>query len=289
MRISGLTTVYGVIGHPIDHTLSPTIQNAAFEALKLNCVFLAFQVPSTKVENALLGLRGLDILGFNVTMPIKSAVIPYLDEVEETAQILGSVNTILNEDGKLRGFSTDGEGARRALEKNGVSLAGKNLVLMGSGGAAKAIAFALARDVDSLVILCRSPGNIDSLCKAINRKFHKKIKIGSLSSNVIQQNLRDADILINATCVGMNPYPAESLVKHSWLKSTLTVMDIVYSPLETKLAKDAKTAGGKVVSGLEMLLFQGAESFEIWTGKPAPIEAMRQAALSHLEHEGQYR
>jgi len=282
MNISGETTVYGVIGCPIEHTLSPTIQNAAFKALKLNCVMLAFRVESTDVENALLGMRGLGIRGFNVTMPNKNAVIPYLDEVDETAQILGSVNTILNEDGKLHGFSTDGAGVHQALEANGVNLRGKKLVLLGAGGAAKAIVFALAKEVNELVVLSRNPGKTDALWQAINQKFHKKIGVGTLSNSVIQDTLHDADILINATSVGMNPRPAESLVKPTWLKPNLTVMDIVYNPLETKLARDARAAGAKVVRGLDMLIFQGAASFEIWTGRPAPVEAMRHAALNQL-------
>lgn len=282
MNISGETNVYGVIGCPIDHTLSPTIQNAAFKALKLNCVLLAFRVASTDVENALIGMRSLGIRGFNVTMPNKNAVIPYLDEVDETAQILGSVNTILNEDGKLHGFSTDGAGAHQALEENGVNLRGKKLVLMGAGGAAKAIAFELAKEVNELVVLSRTPGKTDAIWQAINQKFHKKIRVGTLSSSIIKDALHNADLLINATSVGMNPRPAESLVKPTWLKPTLTVMDIIYSPLETKLARDASTAGSKVVSGLDMLIFQGAASFEIWTGRPAPVEVMRHAALNQL-------
>jgi shikimate dehydrogenase len=282
MNPSGKTAVYAVIGDPIAHSLSPAMQNAAFEALKLDCVFLAFKVASAEVENALHGVRGLGIRGLNVTMPDKNAVIAHLDEVDETAKFLGSVNTILNEDGKLRGFSTDGAGAHRALEENGASLAGKKLVLLGGGGAARAIAFALAKEVGALVLLNRTPEKTAGLAEALNQKFRKKVTAGSLSPSAIQENLRDADVLINATSVGMHPNASQSLVKPEWLKPSLTVMDIVYNPLETKLAKDAKAAGAKVVSGLEMLIYQGAASFEIWTGKPAPVEVMRKAALISL-------
>jgi shikimate dehydrogenase len=238
---------------------------------------------SNGVENAMLGVRGLGIRGLNVTMPQKNAVIPFLDEIDETALILGSVNTILNEDGRLRGFSTDGTGAHQALEANGVDLAGKKLVLLGAGGAAKAIAFSLVKEVNELVILSRTPSKMDAIAQVITQKFNKKIASSLLSNTALQESLRDADILINATSVGMNPHPSESLVKPNWIKPGLAVMDIVYSPLETKLAKDAKAIGAKVVNGLDMLVFQGAASFEIWTGKSAPAEVMKHAALNQLE------
>jgi len=283
MNVSGKTAVYGVIGDPIAHSLSPAMQNAAFGELKLDCVFVAFKVPAADVENSLRGMLGLYIRGLNVTMPDKAAVIPFIDEVDETAQFLGSVNTILNEKGKLRGFSTDGAGAHHALEENGVDLKGKKLVLLGAGGAAKAIAFTFAKEVNELVLLNRTAGKIDDLAQVINKKFHKKVAVETLTPATIQKSLQDADILINATSVGMNPHPNETLVKPTWIKPNIAVLDIVYNPLETKLAKDAKTAGAKVISGLEMLIYQGAASFEIWTGKAAPIEVMRQAALKQLE------
>jgi shikimate dehydrogenase len=283
MNPSGKTAVYGVIGDPIEHTLSPAMQNAAFESLKLDAVFLAFKITSGEVENAIRGIRSLGIRGLNVTMPDKSSVIPFLDEVDETAKVLDSVNTILNDNGKLRGFSTDGAGAHRALEENGVTLAGKKLVLLGAGGAAKAIAYTLAKEVKELVLLNRTPTKTDALAESINRKFHKKVTSGPLSSSAIQQNLKTADILINATSVGMHPHAADSIVKPEWLKPNLTVMDIVYNPLETKLARDAKAADAQVISGVEMLIYQGAASFEIWTGKSAPVEVMRKAALKQLQ------
>jgi shikimate dehydrogenase len=283
MTPSGKTAVYGVIGDPIAHSLSPTMQNAAFEALKLDAVFLAFKVAPAQVENALRGMRALGICGLNVTMPNKNSVISFLDEVDETAKFLGSVNTILNDEGKLRGFSTDGSGAHHALEQNGVTLAGKKLVLLGAGGAAKAIAFTLSKEVEELILLNRTPAKTDALAEAINQKFHKKVTAGPLSPNAIKKSLQTADILINATSVGMHPRSSESLVKPEWLKPSLTVMDIVYNPLETKLVKDAKAAGARVISGVEMLIYQGAESFEVWTGKPAPVEVMRKAVLKQLQ------
>jgi shikimate dehydrogenase len=282
MQISGKTRVFGVIGDPIEHTLSPAMQNAAFQNLGLDCVFLAFPVKSSDVEKAIAGVRGLGISGLNVTMPHKNAVIPYLDDVDEAAKFLGSVNTIVNRDGRLRGFSTDGAGALNALKTNGADPHGKKVVVLGAGGAAKAIAYALAPEAEELALLNRTPQKTHELTKALYMKFIAKINSGSLSTSDIWKNLQDADILINATSVGMHPNADESLVQAKWLKPSLTVMDIVYNPVQTKLAADAKAAGAKVVSGVEMLVYQGAASFEIWTGKKAPVEVMKQAALNQL-------
>lgn len=283
MNLSGKTRVYGVIGDPIAHSLSPTLHNAAFDALRMDCVYLAFHVKSGEVESALRGMRGLGIAGLNVTMPHKSAVLPFLDEIEQTARFLGSVNTISNSNGKLLGFSTDGVGALNALKLNGVDLRSKKVLLLGGGGTAKAIAYALAGEVDKLVILNRSPQKIVSLTENLNRQFKAQVAGGLLEPSSLQQNLKEADVLINATSVGMYPDEEHSLVEPKLLKPHLTVMDVVYNPLETKLAKDAKEAGAKVISGIEMLIHQGAASFEIWTGKSAPIEVMRKAVLNRLE------
>ena len=285
MAISGKTQVCAVIGDPIEHTLSPTMHNAAFDHLKLDYVFLAFHVSAIHLEDAMRGVRGLGVRGLNVTMPHKNAVIAYLDEVEETAKSLGSVNSILNQKGRLVGFSTDGVGALRAFKENGVDLKGKKLVLFGAGGAAKAIAYALAKEVEAFVILNRTAEKAREQAEWLSREFQKKVTGDSLSPAVIQKSLEDANILVNATSTGMHPNVNQSLVKPEWLKPNHCVMDIVYNPLETKLTKDAKAAGAKVISGVEMLIYQGAASFEIWTGQKAPVEVMRKAALKQLAGE----
>ena len=282
MVISGKTRVCGVIGDPIEHTLSPIMHNAAFEALKLDYVFLAFKVKSAEVGNAMSGMRALGIHGLNVTMPHKNAVIKYLDEVDPAGKVIGSANTILNKDGRLLGFNTDGVGALNALEQNGVEPRGKKVLLLGAGGAAKAIAYTLSQEVDELVILNRTPKPATELANLLKQKFNKKISAGELSPNTVKDNLADSDVLINATSVGMKPNANQTPVAPEWLKPDLAVMDIVYNPIETKLAKDAKAAGAKVVSGVEMLIYQGAASFEIWTACKAPVEVMRKAALNHL-------
>lgn len=282
MVVSGTTRVCGVIGNPIEHTLSPIMQNAAFEALELDYVFLAFKVQTVEVEKAINGIRALNIHGLNVTMPHKNAVIKYMDDVDPTAKAIASANTILNKGGKLLGFNTDGVGALNALEQNGIKPRGKKVLLLGAGGAAKAIAYTLSQEADELIILNRTLKPAEELTNLLSQKFNKKIKSGDLSQMSIKDNLVDADVLINATSIGMKPNADQTLVKPEWLKPDLAVMDIVYNPIETKLAKDAKAVGARVVSGVEMLIYQGAASFEIWTACNAPVEVMRKAVLSHL-------
>jgi shikimate dehydrogenase len=289
MTISGKTRVCGVIGDPIEHTLSPTIHNAAFNHLGLDFVFLAFRVKAADLEKAVRGMRGLGIHGLNVTMPHKSTVTAYLDELDAAVKFLGSANTILNEDGKLSGFNTDGVGAMKALRENGAKLSEKKVLLLGAGGAAKAIAFALAQEAGELVVLNRATGKAEELAERLTGTLGKKVVGGSLSPDAIAENLQDSDVLINATSVGMSPDVNQSIVPPQLLRSGLTVMDIVYNPVETKLAKDAKAAGANVVSGVEMLIYQGAASFEIWTGRSAPVEVMQKAALNKLSSKGERR
>jgi shikimate dehydrogenase len=287
MAVSGKTLLCGVIGDPIEHTLSPVMHNAAFKKLGLDFVFLAFRVKSSEVENALKGMRGLGIRGLNVTMPNKDEVIKYLDALDQTAKFLGSANTILNDNGKLLGYSTDGAGAVEALKNNGVQLKGKKILVLGAGGAAKAIAFACARDAEETVILNRTAEKAMKFAEALNQKFNKKAVGGALSSRNLEKKISQADVLINATSTGMWPQENQSLVPSKWLRPDMTVMDIVYNPLETKLMKDAKAASAKVISGVEMLIYQGAASFKVWTGNKAPIETMREAVLTELSNGGQ--
>jgi shikimate dehydrogenase len=282
MIISGKTLVCGVIGDPIEHTLSPIIHNAAFEALKLDYVFLAFKVKALNIEKAVSGMRALGMHGLSITMPNKNVVINYLDEVDQTAKTTGSVNTILNKNGKLFGYNTDGVGALQALKQNGVEPRGEKVLLLGAGGAARAIAYALSQEAGELVILNRTEKRASELASLLKQKSTAKVVAGPLSSNAIKNNLRNSNVLINATPIGMEPKSDRSLVSPEFLKPDLVVMDAVYNPIETKLAKDARTAGAKVVSGVEMLIYQGASAFEIWTNRSAPVEVMRQVALDHL-------
>lgn len=282
MDISGKTRVCGVIGDPIEHSLSPIIHNAAFRSLKLDFAYLTFKVSPAQVGNAVAGMRSLGIVGLNVTMPHKEAVISHLDHIDENAKFLNAVNTIHNRDGKLFGYNTDGVGALMALKENRANPKGKRVLLLGCGGAARAIAYTLSKEIDELMILNRTVSEAKELASLLKKNLGKKVNAEELSEDKIKAKIADSDILINATSVGMKPNANQSLVNAEWLKPNLTVMDIVYNPIETKLAKDAKSAGAKAVSGLEMLIYQGAASFEIWTKKQAPVKVMREAALNHL-------
>jgi len=286
MKISGKTKVCCVVGDPIEHSLSPLIHNAAFRHLKLDFVYVTFRVKKEELEDAVRGVRALKIHGLNVTMPHKTAIIKYLDEIDQTAKAIGAVNTVLNADGKLIGFNTDGVGALNALKNNQVELRGKKLLLLGAGGAAKTIAFHLAPEVEEFRILNRTGKKARQLASFLQENFSKKVMGDTLSSSLLKEWLKDADILINATSVGMHPHSDQTLVKREWLRPELAVMDIVYNPLETRLIRDAKAVGAKVVYGTEMLVYQGAASFEIWCGRPAPVEVMREAILKNLKEAG---
>jgi shikimate dehydrogenase len=263
MIINGKTRVCAIIGDPVEHSLSPVMHNAAFKELGLNVVYVAFNVTRNGLEDAISGARSLGLLGLNVTMPHKSAVINYLDETDSAAKAIGAVNTILNERGKLTGYNTDGKGAMIALQENGVD-----------------------PDETKLVILNRTPQKAEQLAELLNKQFGNKVKGTTLSAEVLKKELETADILVNATSVGMNPDVNSSPVPANLLTSDLCVMDIVYNPLETQLMKDAKSVGAKAVSGLEMLLYQGAVAFEIWTNCPAPVDVMKDAALNKLAEQG---
>ena len=286
MKINGKTKVCAIIGDPVGHSLSPVMHNAAFKELGLNIVYVAFPVKTNMLEDAILGARSLGLLGLNVTMPHKHAVIQYLNETDATAKAMGVVNTILNERGKLFGYNTDGKGAMIALQENRVDPEEKKMLLLGAGGAAKAIAFQAAQETDELGILNRTENKAKQLAELINKTFGTKVTGRTLSAEVLKEELETTDILVNATSVGMSPDVNASPVPADLLHSGLCVMDIVYNPLETKLLKDAKIVGAKVVSGLEMLLYQGAVAFEIWTNCPAPVDIMKKVALSKLAEQG---
>lgn len=286
MTINGKTKVCAIIGDPVEHSLSPVMHNAAFKKLGLNLVYVAFTVTKSELENAVLGAKSLGLRGLNVTMPHKNAVMEYLDEVDSTAESIGAVNTILNSQGKLTGYNTDGIGAMVALQENGVTAGEKKMVILGAGGAAKAIAHEAAQDVEELVVLNRTTKKAEQLATDLNKKFETNVKSGTLSPELLKKELKDTDILINATSIGMNPDIDRSPVPTDLLRPDMCVMDIIYNPLETKLAKDAQTVGAKVVSGLEMLVYQGAAALEIWTNCPAPVEVMKKAALTKLQTEG---
>ena len=243
--------------------------NAAFEALGLNYVYVPLIVKD--LEKAIEGMRHLGIKAIGVTIPYKIDVIPYLDELDSDASRIGAVNAIVNNNGKLVGANTDGKGAVKALQ--GVTaIAGKNVVLLGAGGAARAVAFAIADAGGNVVIVNRTKDTAVDLAKAVDCSYETVDKL--------EQAIKGAHIVINATSVGMAPTENESLVKKEFLSSELVVMDLVSHPKETKLLREAIQRGSKIVYGDRMLFWQGVLKFELYTGVEPPIEVMEEALSS---------
>ena len=285
-RISGSTAVYALIGDPIDHSLSPTIQNVAFRSAEINAVYVALRVTRRSLRDAVKGLRASGVKGFNVTAPHKVAVQPYLDVIEPSAHAIGSVNTVINENGKLRGYNTDGIGALRALEEAGVRPDGKSILIFGAGGTSRAIAYTLAQRAASIRLVNRTVAKSKQLGLRIRRKLHIDVEYGSLSDRMLKDFVEQANIVINASSMGMEGV-SNPPVAAEWLRHDQCVFDIVYKPPHTRLLELASLAGAKNINGLDMLVNQGACAFELWTGKRAPIVEMRRAidhSLLAMEH-----
>jgi shikimate dehydrogenase len=280
--ITGKTRVCGIIGDPIEHTLSPVMHNAAFLEMGLDYVYLPFRVAEKDLHGAIKGLRALNIAGINVTIPHKVEVMPLLDEVDEMAGYIGAVNTIVNQNGILKGYNTDASGFYRVFTVNKIEIKKKKIVILGAGGAARAVAFILADKSAEITILNRSLDAAQAIAQRIFKTLRSEIKIGDLNSKHLQSSLEEADIVVNATSLGMSPQLAETPVPVSLLNERMLVVDIIYNPLQTRLLKEAEKKGARVINGLEMLVQQGAAAFELWTGHKAPIETMRKAAGDRL-------
>jgi len=286
LKISGKTKVCAVIGDPVEHSLSPCFQNAAFQHLGLDFVYVAFTVRAEDLRNAIAGVRSLGLYGLNVTMPHKINIINYLDELDENAEKIGSVNTVLNQDGRLIGYTTDGVGALNALKYNGINPSGKKIVILGAGGASRSVSFALINEAKELVILNRTVKRAEKLVSNLQNFVRERTKIrsGGLTEENLKKELSDAHILINATPVGMSLMEDKMPLDERYLHPNLVVFDLVYNPIETKLLKKARAIGAKTLNGLNMLIHQGAASFEIWTGIKAPIHVMMKAAEEELKN-----
>jgi shikimate dehydrogenase len=279
--IDAHTKLCAVIGNPVEHSLSPAIHNAAFQKLGLNYVYVAFRVEN--VACAIQGMRAFgNMRGFSVTIPHKVAVISYLDEIETTARHIGSVNTIVVDQGKLLGYNTDGAGALRALKDSGVMLKGQRVVMIGSGGAARAIAFALGdkTGIERLTILGIEETERRRLADDLRTKTSLTVEDSGMSDATLRAAMKDANIVLHCTPLGMSPNVEQTCVPAGLLHPGLTVMDIVYNPLETRLLREAKLAGCTTIRGLEMFLNQAAAQFELWTQQPAPSDVMRQVLES---------
>ncbi|MEE1157307.1 MAG: shikimate dehydrogenase [Methanobrevibacter sp.] len=278
MEIKGSTNIVGLIGHPVEHSFSPPMHNAAFKSLEMDYVYTAFDVDSNNLKQAIAGAQALNIKGFNVTIPHKIEVMKYLNEIDDVASLIGAVNTIDFKD--LKGYNTDGIGAVKAIGEV-TKIKGKNVVIAGAGGASRAISFYIAKYcADKLTILNRNVIKAQNLANdVLDSGFIDNVNFDKIN----YMNLEDADILINTTPVGMHPNVDDMPIASAELMhEDLVVFDAVYNPNETGLLKEAIKAGAKPVYGIKMLLYQGAESFEIWTGKKAPIDVMEEALVKTL-------
>lgn len=283
MDINPNTQLCGLLGNPVAHSLSPAIHNAAFRELNLNFVYLAF--PVEDLEGAIQGIRALgNLRGFSVTIPHKVAILPLLDGVEKTARNIGSVNTVIKDRGRLIGSNTDASGAIQALRQGGVDLSGNRVLLLGSGGAARAIAFGLCLEqpIEALTLLGIDDTERTTLAHDLRSKTPVKIVDDPLNPDTLRVRLPRAQLLIHSTPIGMHPNIQETCVPKDLLHPNLTVMDIVYNPLNTQLLKDAKTAGCRTIQGVDMFLHQAVGQFELWTGEPAPVNIMRNVLTSHF-------
>ena len=279
MNIDGHTRLLGLIGTPVGHSKSPAMYNYCFEKYGLNCAYLAFDVPMEKVEDAINALRTFNVMGANVTMPLKNAVIPYLDEVSPASRAIGSVNTIVNRDGKLCGYVTDGMGYTGELRRGGVEIAGKTVTLLGAGGAASAIAIEAALEGAKEIRVFnkrdafweRAVANLETIGKAAPEC---RITLNDLDdADALRASIDASDILTNATRVGMKPMDDASLITDlTMLRPGLIVTDVVYDPEETKLLREARAAGCTTFDGLGMLVGQGAASFKLYTGLEMPVD-----------------
>jgi shikimate dehydrogenase len=272
-RIDGRTRVYGLLGRPVAHSLSPAMHNAAFRQLGLGAVYVAF--PVTDLARAVAGLRGLGIAGVSVTIPFKEEIIPLLDDLDPRAARIGAVNTVVHREGKLTGYNTDWLGALTALQAQ-TTIRGEHFLILGAGGAARAIAFAITESGGRVTLTDMDPARAAALAR----------DLGAAAIPLDTLDRCPARLLINATPVGMEPQAEEIPLNPDLLARFILVMDIVYRPLETRLLREARARGAATIDGLQMLIHQATAQFELWTGRPAPLETMSRAAYEALGERG---
>lgn len=291
LRITGNTAICGLIGDPVEHTMSPAMHNAAYRQMGLDYVYIPFRVRAEELGKAIDGMRAFNIRGLNVTIPHKVAVIPFLDKLDPLAEKIGAVNTIVNDNGVLTGYNTDATGFLRALMEQGIEPRGKKALILGAGGASRAVSLILADSgAERLIILNRAEelNWAYELAGNISQLYNMDAKAGQLNRESLDSVMEriDISILVNTTSVGMTPDTDSTPIDADLLRPGLVVFDAVYNPLRTRLLRDAEVAGAKTVSGIEMLAWQGTLAFEKWTGHEVPLDLMRQEAIRLLEkHE----
>lgn len=277
----------GVIGDPIAHSFSPDMHNAAIDALGMDLCYVAFHVQPGRVGSAVNGLRGFDILGLNVTIPHKLAVMEHVDQVSEEALAVGAVNTIHNENGNLTGYNTDVYGVTTAIEQiAGVTRFPESCVVLGGGGASRAVTYALGKreEVKRVTILNRTVERAEALATDMEKITGKEIVPLALDEGSEKMAFDGAGLVVNTTSLGMHPHPDKSpLFNDAAIRPDLILYDTVFNPLETKLMRQFKAKGAPAFGGLDMLVLQGARSFEIWTGTEPPTDVMKQAVVGRFQ------
>ena len=265
---------YCIIGDPVQHSLSPLIQNAAFSALGIKSTYISFRVPSKDLKPSIESLKSIGIAGFNVTIPHKMSILQYIDELDDTASKSNAVNTVINDTGKLIGYNTDIYGFIQPLYRRNIDFKGKKVLIIGAGGAAYAIVTALSyeKGIEEIRVVNRSSHNASKLVE-------HALKLGLNTHKEDFENLcklaLQSDLIINSTSIGLNN--ESSPIERNYINPNSIVYDIVYKPIDTDLIRKAKEVNAKVVYGYEMLIAQGAQAFKIWTGCDAPIDAMKKA------------
>ncbi|MDI6827951.1 MAG: shikimate dehydrogenase [Armatimonadota bacterium] len=282
--LSGETKVVGVFGFPVRHSLSPAMHNAAFQDLGLDFVYVPFNVHPDNLEAAVQGVRALQLVGVNVTIPHKESVIRFLDWVSPEAQQISSVNTIHNSEGLLKGYSTDGQGFMESLGPMAAEIRGKKCVVLGAGGSARAIVHALAIRGSEVTVANRTLSRAVEIVETLSKLLgNRSIRAVQIESKEAREAVAEANLLVNCTSVGMFPHIDEQPIPSEWMHKDLLVYDLIYNPIETKLLQAARETGCKVMNGVLMLVHQGAISFRIWTGIEPPIKVMEEAVLAGLQ------
>ena len=281
-EITGHTKLTGLLGSPVSHSISPMMHNEAFRLLGLDYVYLAFDVDEKGMETAVEGLRALGVRGFNVTMPGKNIMATLCDKLSPAAQIIGAVNTVVNDNGTLTGYTTDGTGYMRAVAAAGHNIIGKKMTLLGAGGASTSVFVQAALDgVSEISIFSRRSSKFNERTAHIISELQNysscKIHLFDMEDTMrLRQEIAESAILTNGTSVGMAPNTEQSIITDSSMfHKDLIVSDIIYNPRETKLMKLAKEVGCPTMNGLYMLLYQGAEAFQIWTGQEMPVSQIK--------------
>lgn len=283
-RIDASFKVCALLGFPAHHSMGPAIHNTAFEELKLPFVYVAHDVAPADLAAAIAGTRALGYRGLSITMPHKVAALDLVDEVDATARAIGCINTVVNDHGRLLGYNSDGQGALDALARAGIAISGRRVLVLGSGGAARAVAMTVAlhgRPAE-LEILGVVEDELAHLGRDIGEKSAIQPRAQRLDDTTLAAAVERAEVLLHCTPVGMTPEKERTLVPRNLLRPELAVFDAVYNPRRTLLLKEAAALGCRVVEGMEMFLGQAMVQFELWTGQPAPTEAMRQVIEARL-------